>query len=213
MKTLSLILKLALLSLFSNTGFTQSRNSAIQFSTSFARTFQYNSPISLLYCDEGCLITEFSPAYAQNFDISVYRVLAKAVSIKLGVGLVNFNQREIGLSGNGDGSFTPFNYTMGNTSFYTIGLGIRHIANPEKKAKLFVESSLAHDIPTFRRRGFKNSFSISENIGLEYQFTQHWALLTSGFFRSAISRYNQNWQVRAYFPYAYGIQVGVRLAL
>ncbi|WOC40131.1 hypothetical protein [Polaribacter sp. HL-MS24] len=105
---------------------------SIQFNLGLSRTLHYNQPVNQNRCIEGCFPEEQKPKNTPNGSLNLYRELNQKNSLKIGLGASSYRYWEKGLTGDGGGTFSPYELTK-RWSFYGVSIGYRYIFNPEKK--------------------------------------------------------------------------------
>ena len=185
---------------------------SLQLNLGLSRTLHYNRPVAQNQCIEGCFPEVQKPRNTPNGSLSLYRELNHKNSFKIGLGASNYTYREIGLAGDGGGTFSPYELTN-RWSFYGLSIGYRYIFNQEIKVRPFIENDFVYEIPTEDYALLKSGLAIQPKIGAILSINTNWSILAEGFYKSALTTYSDKDYGKDYKPYAYGIQLGINLKI
>ncbi len=170
-----------------------------------------NSPVPFFICDEGCETVRQSPVMTVNFGLLAGYRFAKRHQVQIGInaGEYRFDNELI------DG-FLGNNFSEESSHRY-LGLSLQHQFDliRGRRAAVFIRNGLSRDANQsdyiFNLK--KSSLSYEGQAGVAFHVAEKWDVSLSGQFRAAITRmsedYPGDWD-KAYFPYAYGMLVGVR---
>lgn len=216
MKYYTFISLLTVLFINSETLFSQEPESSkynLQLTLGISNTLHHNQPVNLNYgCIEGCFPEDQKSRVTPNINFSLYRAFNLKNSLKIGLGSSSYRYWERGQTGNGGGSFSPYEL-INRRSFYGLSLGYRYIFNTEKKVNFFIENDFVYEIPVEDYAFIKNSFAIQPKIGAIIKMNTNWSFIAQGFYKSALTKYSDKAWGKEYKPYAYGIQLGINLKI
>lgn len=213
MKTWTTIFLLALcgFSFSQNTGEVAPPRLFIEIHGGTVMPWLRNSPVPFILCFEGCQTILQSSVMTVTYGmLTGYRITKRhQIQIGLNAGKYRFDNEMLD-------SFTGTNFSRESVHRYT-SLSLYHQFDliRGRLVAVFIRNGLSRDANQsdyiFNLK--KSSLSYEGQAGVAFHVAEKWDVSLSGQFRAAITRmsedYPGDWD-KAYFPYAYGMLVGVR---
>ncbi len=181
--------------------------SSLQLTSGVAHCFQYNAQATLSQYDEGGFPVAQTPSFSLNVNLSYFYKLNAHNSLKAGVGLGGYRYLEEGMSGNGDGTFSPYSGSAG-WIYSDFSAGFRRLFSPEEKVSFFLEFDALYELAVQPLTPLNGGLALQQKMGASIASSGNSRFIVAAFFKSGIMRYNDLRYGNAYIPYAYGLQVG-----
>ncbi|MEP6645865.1 MAG: hypothetical protein ABJC12_02150 [Saprospiraceae bacterium] len=181
----------------------------IEIDFGLAKTFHYNAPVNLISCYEGCFATKQKALPAINGDISYFISLNEKNEINVGLGGAQYRYYEMGLAYSPDPN--PSEYEETNTYTYIdFFVGHRLTLAAGKKIRPFLENNLIMEVLpgdwyVIKPVNFAWKIKSGLNIPISTKFTVNMCC----YYKTAVLRFDFKDFDSHYFPYAFGIQMGV----
>jgi hypothetical protein len=213
---LNLLLPFITICLSYNIGFGQFKRNNLSINLGLHHTHSYTKFYYTRYINEGLNILNQQSTFERDFNIIYNQSLVKSkLSFVYGLGLNRKGFNEEGLESDGTGK-NYYNYTQ-HVSWLNIPiyLGINYKILEKRKTEVSVSQILVPEFYIFSSRIHKFiSFSSRTNIVVAYAPKGNRKFLFTTFFQSSITKYNKDKlhnKGSDYWPYSYGINLGISL--
>lgn len=184
------------------------RRYSIQLNYGISRTLHYYTPVNFRVCFEGCYAEQQNARTVPNFDVSLYRKIGTNSSVKLGVGITSYKFFETGMESPVFG-FVPYQMTYTN-KYVMVSGGYRKLFKSGGIFRPFIEGELIYENLRNEEYAFtKFGLALKSKLGGVFTISKDIQIGIDGFYKSAITPYNEFKIDRNYFPFAYGAELSV----
>ena len=185
---------------------------AVQFDIGIAHTFHYQHPVMINFCEDGCYPVEQEPRIGKSIDVGYYHMLGQRNEVRLGIGFCEYRFAEKGMASPGDADLLPYQVIV-DLNYMTLFAGHRlRLSRQDRKVIPMIENDFYVDLFPPGDHVLKSAnFAVKTKLGVFISLEDNLNLVLNGFFKSAIARYNRHESTGDYFPYAYGIEIGLKV--
>lgn len=188
---------------------TSVRSARMELDLGLFRTFHRNQPVAIIMCIEGCFAESQTPRLAKNLGVSILKPVGQKDEILVGLTFVEYNFYEKGTGSQGGPVNVPYEITI-SSKYAGAHLGYRWIFTDEGRTRPYWSNGFSAELNTDGSYTLKTlGLSFVTRLGCEHQIQENLSLNMSGGYRTALTRYNNERLHKGYYPYAYGIELGL----
>lgn len=187
----------------------KSPKNRVQFKYGLSQTLHFQQPVVLytIICFEGCELIQQRAGLSSNFELSYYRYLSPRSEIKGGIGYAQHNFIELRKSlyiydlNDYFETYIKFNYII-------FDIGHRYWFFTHRKFNGFIENDLVYEKFHNDKYSTKGGLSIKSQLGVSISIFKQVEIQLNGFYKVALSNYTKTID-KKYFPYGYGVELGL----